>query len=401
MFEEPSQPIETVQGEVSVVEPQSNFPYLSSFFKSSIPSNKPDTPDTSGVPGITDELPKNEVVTIPPATESVIEGSVSVLPFYQRFSQNIKYFKFLSSPLIIDTVKEIKELRRQLTSPYGITEQIRVLINPIVKNESNIDETINKITKISDDRLNELNKTIGEYGFNFVPTITDITQNIKDGISSQIENVNKTLDLKFKNVIINKVNELRTETSRLYNNYLTDTLNLDKNNTPGYYDSVIKIAKTVFEHRLKTNGYLNQKDTITDEQLDVLLRLNGIQFGAYFSSLKPDGILVTQGRIYIGKGKIKSRKSGTIFGYSEIEKDSFLNSDGSISDSDNQYNWVINYSQANKLNFVGHKGGNYTKRNFVPIKTRTHIISNNRRYKSNRMTKNKKNIRRITRKSSN
>jgi len=392
MFQEPSnQIVETpraVQGEVSVIKPPSNFPSLPSSLSSIFNSSSPSSPSS----------PPSEV---PNSTSALIEGTVSVVPFYQRFSQNIKSYKFLQTPLIIDIVKEIKELRLKLTSPYHITDQIPNLINPIEQNESSIAEMTTRVTNKSAERLEELNTKIGEYGFNFVPTITNVTQNIKDGILNEIENVNKTLELKFKNVIINKVNDLRSETSKSYNTYLNDTLNLDKINTPGYYDSVIKIAKTVFDHKLKENGYLNQTDNITDEQLDVLLRLNGAQYGVYFSNIRPSDIIVLPGTIYIGKGKIKSRKSGTLFGYSEIVKDSFLNKDGSITDSNNQYTWEINYSQTNKLNFIGHKGGNYTRRNFIPSKNRTRSVSNIQLLKSNRKTKNKRSNDSRTRKSSN
>ena len=393
MSQEDSQNIQTVKGEVSVIEPQIEQP-KSTFLSplSSIFSSSPVTNDKP--PSAIMETPR-----LPVDTPSVIQGTASVFLDYDRFSKNIKSYKFLQTPLISNIVKEIKELRLPLTSPYGITEQIPNLINPIGQNESNITEMTTRVTTKSDERLKDLNSKIVEYGFNFVPTITDVGQSIKDGIINEIENVNKTLELKFQNIIINKVNELRTETSKSYNSYLNDTLNLDKINTPGYYDSVIKIAKTIFDHKLKINGYLNETDNITDDQFDVLLRLNGIQFGSYFSNIKPADLTVLPGTIYIGKGKIKSRKSGTLFGYSEIVKDSFLNSDGSITDSNNQYTWEINYSQNNKLNFIGHKGGNFTRRNFIPSKNRTRSVS--QILKSNRITKNKRSNPRKTRKSSN
>jgi hypothetical protein len=368
MFQNTPQENQEVKGEVSVVKPTTYFP---SFFNSSSPSSTPSsTPSTPSSPEVTD------------STSSVIEGNVSVLPFYKRFSQNIKSYKFLQTKLIIDIVKQLKELRLPLTNPYNIAIPSN-LINTISQNAESISSVISSIKSKTDERLNEINKTLKEYGFNFVPSIQSIDEKLTTEIANEIEVVNKTLDLKFKNVIIKNVNQIRTETSNLYNAYLNDTLNLDKVNTPPYYESVIKIAKTFIENKLKENKYLNENDTITDEQLDVLLKMNGVQFGAYF--LKPVEIAIPENTIYIGKGTIKSRKSGTLFSYSKTTKDCFLNSDGTITDSSNQYTWAINYSQSNKLNFIGHKGGNFTRRMI----------------KNNKITKNKRSNRRKTHKLSN
>lgn len=359
----------TVEGEANYVEPKSNFPSLSSFF----PGNKSPTSPPVVTPNI---LPQEQ-------NDLTVQGNVSVVPFHEKFSQNIKSYKFLQTKLIIDIVKQLKELRIPLTNPYGINIPSN-LINPISQNNENISNVITTIQTTTNTRLEEINKTLGEYGFNFVPFMPTIDEKLQDEIVKEIEAVNQTLDLKFKNVFVRNINEIRTNISNSYNDYLNDTLYLDKVNTPQYYESVIKIAKTFIENKLKTNGYLNQKtQTITDEQLDVLLKMNGVQFGAYF--LKPSNIVVPENTIYIGKGTIKSRKSGTFFDYSKTTKDCFLNSDGTITDSSNQYTWAINYSQSNKLNFIGHKGGSFTRRNL----------------KSNKITKNKRSNRRKTHKLSN
>jgi len=314
----------------------------------------------------------------------MVQGDVSFIPFYQKFSQNIKSYKFLQTKLIIDIVNQLKELRLPLTEPYGIDISSN-LINPITQNDTNIANVITIIKSKTDERLKKINETLGEYGFNFVPSMPTIDDKLKTEIANEIEVVNKTLDLKFKNVFVKNVNEIRTETSKLYKAFLNDTLNLDNVNSPQYYESVIKIAKTFIEHKLKENGYLNKENTITDEQLDVLLKLNGVQFGAYFLKPVEIAIAIPENTIYIGKGTIKSRKSGTLFSYSKTTKDCFLNSDGTITDSSNQYTWAINYSQSNKLNFIGHKGGNFTRRMI----------------KNNKITKNKRSNRRKTHKSSN
>jgi virulence-associated protein VapD len=366
------EPPTIVKGDASYVEPNSKFPSISSI-SSFFSGNKS---PTSLPPVTTNEQP-------PEPNGLTVQGDVSVLPFYQRISQNIKSYKFLQTKLIIDTVKQLKELRLPLTEPYGIDIPSN-LINPISQNETNINNVISTIKSKTDKRLKDINTALGKYGFNFVTSMSTIDDKLKTEIANEIEVVNKTLDLKFKNVFVKNVNEIRTEISKSYNDYFNNTLYLDKVNTPQYYESVIKIAKTFIENKLKENKYLNANN-ITDEQLDVLLKLNGVQFGAYFLKPAEIAIAIPENTIYIGKGTIKSRKSGTLFSYSKTTKDCFLNSDGTITDSSNQYTWAINYSQSNKLNFIGHKGGNFTRRMI----------------KNNKITKNKRSNRRKTHKLSN
>jgi hypothetical protein len=392
----------TITGKATYIveEPKSNFPSsISSLFGIKSPTSPPNPPSSQ----VNDnQSPSSD------QNGSTVQGDVSFIPFYQKFSQNIKSYKFLQTKLIIDIVNQLKELRLPLTEPYGIDIPSN-LINPISQNETNIENVIFTIKSKTDERLKKINETLGEYGFNFVPSMPTIDDKLKTEIANEIEVVNKTLDLKFKNVFVKNVNEIRTETSKLYKAFLNDTLKLDNVNSPQYYESVIKIAKTFIERKLKDNSYLKKENTITDEQLDVLLKLNGVQFGAYFSNINNTNIQIPEHHIYIGEGNETVQIYGEsksylkkMIGLKRTTNESkkkywFMNQDGIIQDifidtkegikkNDQPILYEINYNnQSFSMHRTKSNGGRFTRRNL----------------KSNKITKNKRSNRRKTHKLSN
>ena len=384
-----------VEGEAKYVEPKSILPSFLSLF--------PDNKSHTSPPVVTPIVQPQE------QNDLTVQGDVSVVvPFHEKIFKNIKSYKFLQTKLIIDIVKQLKELRVPLTEPYGINIPSN-LINPISQNDPNISNVITTIQTTTNTRLEEINKMLDEYGFNFVHSMPTIDDKLKSEIVNEIEAVNQTLDLKFKNVFVRNINEIRTNISNSYNDYLNDTLYLDKVNTPQYYESVIKIAKTFIENKLKENGYLNQNDTITDEQLDVLLKMNGVQFGAYFSNINATQIEIPEHHIYIGQGNETVQIYGEsksylkqIVGLKRTTNESkkkywFMNQDGIIQDifidtkegikKNNQPTlYEINYNnQSFSMHRTKSNGGRFTRRNL----------------KSNKITKNKRSNRRKTHKLSN